>query len=183
MDIVAKMLSLDAALIDAGIPHAFGGALALAWCTKRARGTIDIDLNVFVAGHEATRVFAALPGGVAVGPAEEAAVADHGQVRLDWDGVPLDLFFNTTPFHEGVGRRIRFESFAGRELPFLACSDLAVFKAFFDRPRDWVDLVEMLEMGSVDVEVVLGTLVLMLGGDDVRVARFTELAMESGARR
>ena len=36
------------ALDDARIPHAFGGALALAWCTQRARGTIDIDVNVFV---------------------------------------------------------------------------------------------------------------------------------------
>jgi len=32
------------ALDDADVPHAFGGALALAWCTQRARGTIDIDL-------------------------------------------------------------------------------------------------------------------------------------------
>ena len=47
-------------------PHAFGGALALAWCTERARGTIDIDLNVFVDGSRAREVLAALPGGVRV---------------------------------------------------------------------------------------------------------------------
>ena len=49
--LVDKILALHAALDDAEIPHAFGGALALAWCTERARGTIDIDLNVFVDGH------------------------------------------------------------------------------------------------------------------------------------
>ena len=36
------------ALAAAAIPHAFGGALALAWCTGSARGTIDIDVNLLV---------------------------------------------------------------------------------------------------------------------------------------
>ena len=44
----AKIVALHRALERAQLPHAFGGALALAWCTQRARGTIDIDVNVFV---------------------------------------------------------------------------------------------------------------------------------------
>ena len=51
-----KILALHGALDAAGLPHAFGGALALAWCTERARGTIDIDLNVFVAADQAEHV-------------------------------------------------------------------------------------------------------------------------------
>ena len=43
-----KMVTVHQALADAEIHHAFGGALALAWCTQRARGTIDLDVNVFV---------------------------------------------------------------------------------------------------------------------------------------
>ena len=46
--IVEQILAIHGALGDARLPHAFGGALALAWCTQRARGTIDIDVNVFV---------------------------------------------------------------------------------------------------------------------------------------
>ena len=42
-----KILAIDRSLSEASIAHAFGGALALAWCTQRARGTIDIDVNVF----------------------------------------------------------------------------------------------------------------------------------------
>src|SRR5690606_21498825 len=60
----AKILLVHAALDDAGLSHAFGGALALAWCTQRARGTIDIDVNVFVGVDEARHVFATLPAGV-----------------------------------------------------------------------------------------------------------------------
>ena len=40
-----KIVEVHRALDAAGIPHAFGGALALAWCTERARGTIDIEAH------------------------------------------------------------------------------------------------------------------------------------------
>ena len=48
-----KIVAIHQALDAADVPHAFGGALALAWCTERARGTIDIDLNVFVDAAQA----------------------------------------------------------------------------------------------------------------------------------
>ena len=40
--------------------------LALAWCTRRARGTIDIDVNVFVSIGDREALLAALPDGVKV---------------------------------------------------------------------------------------------------------------------
>jgi len=46
------------ALKAAGVPHAFGGALALAWCTGRPRATIDIDINIFVGLHDADEALA-----------------------------------------------------------------------------------------------------------------------------
>ena len=61
-------------------------------------------------------------------------------------------------------------------VPFLACRDLAVFKAFFDRTRDWADLEDMNAAGTLDHEAVLGVLVRYLGGDDLRVARLRALA-------
>jgi hypothetical protein len=42
----SQMLQLHKSLARKNIPHAFGGALALAWCTQQARGTIDIDINI-----------------------------------------------------------------------------------------------------------------------------------------
>ncbi len=51
--IVDKILAISATLDAQRLPYAFGGALALAFCTERARGTIDIDVNVFVGQEEA----------------------------------------------------------------------------------------------------------------------------------
>jgi len=171
----AKIVDVDAALAAAGIPHAFGGALALAWCTRRARGTIDIDLNVFVDVGRSAEVFTALPAAIAWTDHDLAAVEADGQVRLWWDGTPVDLFFDTTEFHAEVAGRTRTQQFAGSALPFLSCTDLAVFKAFFNRTRDWADLEEMVEAGTLDVDRVTGVLVRYLGGDDGRVGRLRQL--------
>ncbi len=165
--IVAVHVSLDAA----DIPHAFGGALALAWCTQRARGTIDIDLNVFVDPSRTVELLAALPRGVRWSGDDRMRIERDGQVRLWWDETPVDVFVNTTEFHEQVAERCRREPFAGMEVPFLGCTDLAVFKAFFDRTKDWADLEEMAAAGTLDTDRVTGILAHHLGGDDHRIVR------------
>ena len=91
-----KIVAVHTTLREAGFPHAFGGALALAWCTQRARGTIDIDVNVFVGVEEAAHVFGALPSGVAWSDADLDTIRRDGQVRLWWDSTPVDVFLNTT---------------------------------------------------------------------------------------
>ncbi len=176
MSLVDKILALHLALEGADIEHAFGGALALAWCTERARGTIDIDVNVFVDQAEASRVVAALPAAVAVADEDVERLARDGQVRLWWDATPVDVFMNTTEFHEQAAARARSEQFVGHQVPFLGCSDLAVFKAFFNRTKDWADLEEMVAAGTLDVDRVLGVLVRYLGPSDERVDRLRSLA-------
>jgi hypothetical protein len=170
-----KIVALHQALDRAGVPHAFGGALALAWCTERARGTIDVDVNLFVRPEHAAVVLRALPSGVDWTDDDAVRVERDGQARLWWDTTPLDLFFSTTEFHDRLASRVRREPFLGVDVPFLACRDLAVFKAFFDRTRDWADLEEMAAVGSLDVEAVLGVLANYLGGDDPRVERLRTL--------
>jgi hypothetical protein len=175
MTLPEKIVVLHEGLEQAHIPHAFGGALALAWCTQRARGTIDVDVNLFVPPNQATEVLRALPSGVAWSDHDTTRIESDGQARLWWDTTPVDLFFSTTEFHDRVASRVRHEPFLGVDIPFLACRDLAVFKAFFDRTRDWADLEEMAAAGSLDVEAVLGVLAHYLGGDDPRVARLRAL--------
>jgi hypothetical protein len=174
--LVEKIVDIHAALDDAGIPHAFGGALALAWCTQRARGTIDIDLNVFVDRSRTPQLLTALPHGVAWSDADRALIERDGQVRLWWGETPVDVFVNTTEFHEQVAGRCRLEPFAGVEIPFLACVDLAVFKAFFDRTKDWADLEEMAAAGTLDTDRVAGILARYLGATDPRIARLRTIA-------
>jgi hypothetical protein len=170
-----KIVAVHLALEAAGLPHAFGGALALAWCTERARGTIDIDVNVFVPAADADTMLAALPADIVCRAADREQLLADGQTRLWWGSTPVDLFLDTTPFHTDVGRRVRTEPFAGHDVPFLACRDLAVFKAFFDRTKDWADLEEMAAAGTLDIEAVAGVLVRFLGPDDQRIVRLLTL--------
>lgn len=172
----AKIIAVHRALQRARLPHAFGGALALAWCTQRARGTIDIDVNVFVDADRVDEVIAALAQHITATDADRDLLRRDGQARLWWDETPVDVFLDTTDFHRAVGRRVRTEPFGDVTLPFLACRDLAVFKAFFDRTRDWADLEEMTAAGTLDVDAVVGVLVGHLGPEDHRVARLLGLS-------
>ena len=173
--LAAKMLAVNAALTTAGIDHAFGGALALAWCTQQARGTIDLDVNLFVGPDRAREVLSALPGEVLADDDDRGRLERDGQARLWWGTTPVDVFLNTTDFHERVAGRIRWEPFAGAMLPFLACQDLAVFKAFFNRTKDWADLEAMRDAGTLDIPAVAGVLTTFLGSDDDRIARLLSL--------
>lgn len=171
-----KIVALHEALDAAELPHAFGGALALAWCTQQARGTIDIDVNVFVPVDRADDLIVALPNDMTVSDDERAPLVRDGQVRLWWDTTPVDVFLDTTEFHVAVGDRVRWEDFAGASIPFLSCRDLAVFKTFFDRTKDWADLEEMAKAGTLDVEAVVGVLTVYLGADDQRIARLVDVS-------
>jgi hypothetical protein len=171
----ARIVAVHRALYGADLPHAFGGALALAWCTERARGTIDIDLNVFVGVDRVADVLRALPTEVVATSAEVELLERDGQARLWWDRTPVDLFLDTTDFHRAAAGRCRWEDFGGVLLPFLSCADLAVFKAFFDRTKDWADLEEMAVAGTLDADRVVGVLVRHLGADDPRVAKVLAL--------
>lgn len=170
-----RILALHRALDAEGIPHAFGGALALAWCTAAPRGTSDIDLNIFVTPDAADAVMAALPDEVTREESRRGALERDGQVRLWWGEVPIDVFLDTTEYHREVAERVRVEPFLGAAVPFLACEDLAVFKAFFDRTRDWADLEDMVRAGALARGPLETTIRARLGDDDHRLARIAAL--------
>ncbi len=174
-DLVQKILTLHERLTGRDIPHAFGGALALAWCTQRARGTIDIDLNLLIPGEAWETALSVLPEDVRVTRKDRHMLKRDSQVRVWWDRTPLDLFLNSTEFHEGLAKRVRWETFAGASIPFLSCFDLAVFKAFFSRTKDWADLEEMYAAGTLDTERVQATLIRYLGADDERINKLSAL--------
>jgi hypothetical protein len=170
-----RIVAIATALRDAHIPHAFGGALALAYHTLEPRGTRDIDVNVFVAEDGARSVLERLPPGIRWTERDIAAIERDGQVRLFWDDTPVDMFFATHRFHREVGAHLREVPFDGTSIPILSATDLTVFKAFFDRTKDWADIEAMLDAGTVDAHTALGWLVDVLGGDDHRVAHLRRL--------
>jgi hypothetical protein len=171
-----KLLALHQTLDRAGIAHAFGGAIALAYCTGEPRGTIDIDLNVFVGPSEARRVFDTLPVGVVTDDVDVTTVDRDGQVRVFWDNTPVDLFFAYHQFHEEVARRVVVVPFVDERIPVLACEDLLVFKAFFARTKDWADIEAMMASGTLDSTTALQRVATLLGADHATYLRLVRTA-------
>ena len=176
MDLPERLLALHRSLDAGGVPHAFGGAIALAYCTLNPRGTSDIDVNIFVAAEACEPALEALPAGVARPPDAADTIRRDGQIRLWWDETPLDLFFDYAPVHREAARHRRTVPFAGDEpIPVLGPVELAVFKAMLDRTRDWADLEEMAAAGALDVPAVAAALRPMLPAEDPRFGRLAAL--------
>ena len=170
-----KVIAIHHALDVARVPHAIGGALALAYYAE-PRTTIDVDVNVFVPTERWPQVRDALaPLGVDVSAEEDALLRD-GQVRLWWDRNPVDLFFSYDRFHDEMRRGARRVPFGEETLSILAPEHLAVCKAMFDRPKDWLDIEQILvATHPLDLAEIESWLERMVGRADPRVARFEEI--------
>lgn len=149
--------------------------MALAYCTVEPRGTRDLDVNVFVPQVRFREVVDALPDEIRVTPADVAIGERDGQIRLMWGETPVDLFLNNVPFHSEVEKSVREVDFMGRRIPVLGCTSLAVFKAMFDRTKDWADIEAMMEKGSIDLDELSRWIDEMTGSDSRRAQRLQEL--------
>jgi hypothetical protein len=173
--VVVVVLGVHRALDAAGLEHAVGGAIALGYAIAEPRGTQDVDVNVFVDAADCAIAFRALPNGVRWAQDDVDRAVRDGQIRLWWDRVPLDLFFDYHEIHADAAAHRRVVPFAGAEIPVLGPDELAVFKAFFDRPKDWVDIESMTRARSVDPAHLAAKIAGLLGDDDPRVARAAAL--------
>jgi hypothetical protein len=173
LSLAEKVLAVDRALAE--LPRAFGGAIALAYYAE-PRGTIDIDLNIFVDVDRLDDVAAAFARiDVSLDDAATAIRRD-GQARVIWDGTPLDLFFAYDAFHYAAAAQRRLVPFADAIIPVLAPEHLVVCKVLFNRPKDWVDIEAMLELGTaLDAAEVLRWVGRLAGDDDARYDRIAAL--------
>jgi hypothetical protein len=177
-----RLLAVHAALDTARLPHAFGGAIAYGYCAHEPRGTRDIDVNVFVSPARAHAVLRAMPPQVAVDKDHVRRLRRDGQVRVEWELTPIDIFLDVHDFHREVAGGIRWLPFAGETIPVLGCDALVVFKTMFNRTRDWADIEAMVEAGTFDEAAVQSTLVGLLGADDAAVLRLAQVIEERQAR-
>jgi hypothetical protein len=174
-ELVEKVFAIHDSLKAAGLPHAFGGAIALAYCVEEPRGTRDLDLNIFVDAGEAGRVLGALPWGVGVGLADIEAVKEKGEARLDWEGTPVDVFLNSSPLHDAVAASVIWVPLEDRQIPVLDCASLAIFKAFIDRTRHLADLEAIAEVAPEEIDAAARTITELVGADDPAAARLRGL--------
>ena len=170
-----KVVALNEALTRAKIDHAFGGALALAYYAE-PRATVDVDINVFVPPEEHEEVFAALsPLGVQR-PDDADRLTREGQSRWRWGPNPVDLFFANDPIHAAMKRDVRKVPFGDVRIPILSPEHLVVCKVLFDRPKDWLDIEQILITEvELDLGEVEGWLEKALGPGDSRRERMDEL--------
>lgn len=171
LSLAQRIVALEKALTS--IPHAFGGALALAYHAE-PRATVDIDLNVFVPVTQFADVAAPLERlGVAVNdPTVYELVRSDGQARVRWDATPIDLFFAYDPFHDAAAAGTQVVPFADTTIPILAADHLIVCKVVFNRAKDWVDIDAIRAAETpIDVAEVLRWVGRIAGDEDPRYAR------------
>ncbi|HEY2632075.1 MAG TPA: nucleotidyl transferase AbiEii/AbiGii toxin family protein [Solirubrobacteraceae bacterium] len=170
-----KVVAIHERLARAKTAHAFGGALALAYYAE-PRATIDIDVNVFVSPSNYATVERDLAEiGVGDGVSVDIVKRD-GQCRLRWGNTPVDLFFAYDDLHQAMRMAIRKEPFGQKTIPVLSPEHLAVCKTIFNRPKDWLDIEQMLVcVEELDDEEIRRWLKRILGSDDPRSARFEEM--------
>jgi hypothetical protein len=174
--LAGRIVAVHEMLDSMGVAHQFGGAVALAWY-RSPRATTDVDLNVTVPPADADPVLGALTHlGVTVSPADRALIKRDGQARLDWDGSYLDLFFATFELHREMAARSRQVSFGPVRIPILSPEHLIVCKVAFDRPKDWLDVEEMIAWGTtIDAGEALGWVGEILGRNSAPHARLSAL--------
>jgi hypothetical protein len=174
-ELVDKLFAIHDSLEARSLPHAFGGAIALAYCVEEPRGTRDLDVNIFRDAADAQRVLGALPEGVRVDADDIKRVERAGQARLFWDGVPIDVFLNNLPLHEAVAAMVVWVPIEGRQAPVIDCASLVIFKSFLDRTKDRADIEAVASATPEDVEAAARTLADLVGEEDEAFKRLVAI--------
>ena len=169
---------IGAALNEAGLDYAIGGALALGYWSE-PRGTNDVDVTVYCPVDAPDECFVALrrAGGEFVDLDAMLSIRDHGFFRLTFDGMRVDVFLPTIPIYEAC--RLRRQSVVMEEVSVWVwqAEPLAIFKMMFFRPRDLLDVEAMLEdqKKSFDHAWVRDHLLELFDQRDPRITNWDEI--------
>jgi nucleotidyltransferase AbiEii toxin of type IV toxin-antitoxin system len=179
LELPEKVVAIHRGLTRAKIDHAFGGALALAYYAE-PRSTIDIDVNLFVAPSSYPEVERELAKIGVENAADPAAVERDGQCELRWGDTPIDLFFAYDDLHDAMRRAARREPFGRETISVLSPEHLIVCKTIFNRPKDWLDIEQMLIcVDELDRDELRKWLTRVLGVDDPRSERLERMLTAS----
>ena len=179
ISLVDRILTIHQLLDKADVGHAFGGALALAYCTGEPRATRDIDINIFLPAEQVSVVQKALHSVIGFTDSQLKYLEAEGQTRVFWGETPVDLFFNVSDLHQHMSLKTSQGILNGVEIPVLSAEFLAIFKVMFNRTKDWADLEAMVEEGSFNHDFVVSQLVDLLGAQDARIERLSRLVAKS----
>lgn len=130
-----------------------GGLAVSAWAVPRA--TRDADLWVELEGKQPQLEQALVTSGFHV-PAMSEELERFGVFRSRHavTGVFVDIFNAVGPLGESILARRKRAELGGHETWIASVEDVAVLKAFSDRPRDLDDLIALLRVSSVDLAYI-----------------------------
>jgi len=173
--------ALGAALEAAGHDYAFGGAIALGYWGE-PRGTVDVDLTLFVPVEQPARCVEALE---AIGCEVDAAKAldslrEHGFCQARYRGVRVDVFLPIVSFYEKARRRRARVQIGEQSIMVWGPEALAVFKMMFFRRKDLADLEQIIRIQGkrLDRAWVRGNIEQMYGKRNPRLSAWDELTAE-----
>lgn len=170
-----KLIAVHAALGREQIPYAVGGAIALGFYAV-PRATTDIDLNIFLPADEWPRVRDALMPLGAEAPLGPKPNGD-GEAKLTWEGREIHLFLSCDELHTAMAVAVRWVPFADTTIPIVSPEHLIVRKAMLNRPKDWLDIEQILVATSpFELSEVETWLKAMVGEQNPRFARLREIA-------
>lgn len=166
VDLLDAAHALHRFLQDRGWPYCFIGGFALQhWGEPRL--TLDIDLTLLADYGDEARYVDTLLAAFEPRIADARAFALQRRVLLlrSNTAVDIDIAFGALPFEiSAVARAQVVELLPGREVRLCSPEDPLVFKAFADRPRDWLDIESILarqgagRLGWAYVDAMLGEL-------------------------
>lgn len=166
------LLAAVDALDSLRLPYAVVGGLAIgAWGVNRS--TRDADLYADLPGDVRPALQRALEEAGFHVPAMAEELERFGVFRSrSAEGVFLDIFSAVGPLGEAILDRRKHVELEGRPLWIISPEDLALLKAFSDRPRDFEDLVNLTSVigTKLDVEYIrrwAKQLDESIGGDEV----------------
>jgi hypothetical protein len=144
--LIQAAADLQSVCQTAGWHYCFIGGLAvLRW--GEPRETVDVDLTLLTGFRGESVYIDALLSHFEPRRPDAAAFARTSRVLLlrASSGVGLDIALGGLPFEESaVSRSSLFRFPSNFDLRTCSAEDLIVFKAFADRPKDWMDIEGVL---------------------------------------
>jgi hypothetical protein len=168
-------------LTAAGCDYAFGGAIALGYCSE-PRGTVDVDVSLYLPVEDVTPTVNVLRqvGGKFEEEQVRRSLAEHGFCRIEFLGRRLDVFLPIAAIYEAARPRRKCVAMGGGEAYIWDAETLCVFKMMFFRRKDLADLDSVLRAqgAALDRDWVEEQLLSMYGPRDPRIASWRELCAD-----
>jgi hypothetical protein len=137
-----------------------GGLAVQRWGEPRL--TRDVDVSLLTGfGTESVYIGALLALYQGRVPDAAAFALRNRVLLLQKGGVGIDIALAGIPFEErALARSSTFEFLPGKGIRTCSAEDLIVYKAFADRPRDWVDVEGILlrQQGRLKLDLVFSEL-------------------------